>query len=227
MSTSVTWLAGPADYGQTWDAMRAFTEARTADTHDEIWLCEHAPVYTLGQAGKPEHVHDLGRIPLVQTDRGGQVTYHGPGQVLAYALIDLRRAGLFVKEYVHLLEAAAIETLAAFGVSDACRVAGAPGVYVQARPGDPHLAKIAALGVKIRNGYSYHGIALNVSMDLLPYAGINPCGMVGLETIDMARWARARHGSIPTLPIRIPSLPAVGEMLASQIIALLAHSGGR
>lgn len=230
MSTHVTWLACPADYGQTWEAMRAFTAARTSDTHDEIWLCEHAPVYTLGQAGKPEHVLDLGRIPLVQTDRGGQVTYHGPGQIIAYALIDLRRAGLFVKEYVHLLEEAAIATLAAFGVPDACRVGGAPGVYVPT--GDTAHAKIAALGVKIRNGYSYHGIALNVSMDLQPYAGINPCGMAGLETIDMAGCARSLNPlTTPMTPSSTsdttPTLACVGEMLASQIVALVARSASR
>ena len=218
MATSVTWLACPADYGQTWAAMRAFTAARCADTDDEIWLCEHAPVYTLGQAGKPEHVLDLGNTPLVHTDRGGQVTYHGPGQVVAYALIDLRRAGLFVKEYVHLLEEAAIATLAAFGVPGACRLTGAPGVYVRAGTEDAQQAKIAALGVKIRNGCSYHGIALNVSMDMQPYAGINPCGMAGLETIDMAR---CMPWSDP------PALNAVGETLAAQIVALVARSASR
>ena len=178
------WLPRPARYGEVWAAMQAFTAARTSATVDEVWLCEHPPVYTLGQAGKPEHILDAGPIEVVHTDRGGQVTYHGPGQVVAYALIDLRRAGLFVKAYVHLLEEAAIATLVELGVSQPCRVPGAPGVYVMQVDGTP--SKIAALGVKIRNGCTYHGVALNVSMDLAPFAGINPCGMADMRTTDVA-----------------------------------------
>ena len=173
--------------------MRAFTEARTAETPDEIWLVEHPPVFTLGQAGKPEHllVADSG-IELVQIDRGGQITYHGPGQVVAYLLLDLRRRKLMVRELVTLIEAAVIETLAAYNLAGV-RKAGAPGIYV---PDDaPDLpaasaahagAKVAALGLKIRNGCSYHGVSLNVSMDLRPFLAINPCGYAGLETVDMA-----------------------------------------
>lgn len=165
--------------------MQAFTNIRTAETPDEIWLCEHPPVYTLGQAGLPQHVLNAGQIPIVHCDRGGQVTYHGPGQVMAYALFDLRRAGLFVKEYVRLLEDAVIGVLQDLNVAGACRKPGAPGVYVPDNQGDG-LAKIAALGIKIRNGRAYHGVSLNVDMDLAPFLGINPCGYEGLRTVDMA-----------------------------------------
>ena len=167
--------------------MRAFTEARTSTSRDEIWLVEHEPVYTLGLAGKTEHVLNPGAIPVVRTDRGGQVTYHGPGQVVAYCLFDLRRYGLYVKEYVHRLEEVAISVLHSYGLEGACRKVGAPGVYV---PVDEHittqLAKIAALGIKVRNGCTYHGVALNVEMDLNPFLGINPFGYEGLVTVDLA-----------------------------------------
>ncbi|ARP88248.1 lipoyl(octanoyl) transferase LipB [Bordetella genomosp. 9] len=179
----IKWLDRPADYAPVWQAMQAFTEARTPATADEIWLCEHLPVYTLGQAGRPEHVLNPGAIPVVRTDRGGQVTYHGPGQVVAYALVDLRRAGMYVKEYVARLEDAVIATLADYGIQG-CRKAGAPGVYVARADGE--LAKIAALGIKIRAGCAYHGVALNVDMDLKPFLGINPCGYENLPTVDMA-----------------------------------------
>ena len=152
----IKWLARPADYLSVWRDMQAYTDQRSAETPDEIWLCEHAPVYTLGQAGLPEHVLNPGAIPIVHCDRGGQVTYHGPGQVMAYALFDLRRVDMYVKEYVALLESAVIDTLDGMGVAGACRKPGAPGVYVPA-PGGGDLAKIAALGIKIRNGRAYHG----------------------------------------------------------------------
>jgi len=181
----IKWLARPADYLTVWQDMQAYTALRGAQTPDEIWLCEHAPVYTLGQAGLPQHVLDAGGIPIVQCDRGGQVTYHGPGQVMAYALFDLRRADMYVKEFVSLLEAAIIDTLEQMGVAGACRKAGAPGVYVPG-PDGGELAKIAALGIKIRNGRAYHGVSLNVAMDLAPFLGINPCGYEGLRTVDMA-----------------------------------------
>ncbi|MEO8806789.1 MAG: lipoyl(octanoyl) transferase LipB [Burkholderiaceae bacterium] len=179
-------------------AMRAFTEARTADTPDEIWLCEHPPVYTQGLAGKPEHVLNAYGIPVVQTNRGGQVTYHGPGQVVAYPLIDLKRLNIYVKEYVYRLEQALLKTLEHFGVTGH-RVAGAPGIYVKL--GDPFghaaltgprldrfegLGKIAALGIKVSRHCTYHGVALNVAMDLQPFAGINPCGYEGLQTVDLS-----------------------------------------
>jgi lipoyl(octanoyl) transferase len=163
---------GQVDYEPTWRAMQAFTAARGPDTPDEIWLLEHPPVFTLGQAGKREHVlTDLG-IPIVPIDRGGQVTYHGPGQVVAYLLLDLRRRGYGVRELVSRLEQAVIDLLAGYGVV-AQRREGAPGVYVGA-------AKIAALGLRVKNGCTYHGLALNVDMDLAPFSAINPCGYAGL-----------------------------------------------
>ncbi|MGB2817772.1 MAG: lipoyl(octanoyl) transferase LipB [Burkholderiaceae bacterium] len=183
-------MLGRADYLPTWDAMRTFTAQRAADTEDELWLVEHPPVFTLGQAGRREHLLAETDIPVITTDRGGQITYHGPGQVVAYPLLDLRRLGIFVKELVFRIEQAAIQTLEAFGI-DARRVRGAPGVYVPfaaSRAGDEFagLAKIAALGIKVTNGRSYHGLAMNVSMDLTPFSLINPCGYANLPAVDMA-----------------------------------------
>ena len=219
------WLPGPAEYLPVWQAMRDFTEARTSQTPDQIWLAEHMPVYTLGQAGKPEHVLNSGHVPVVHTDRGGQVTYHGPGQVMADCLIDLRRIKVFVKEYVELLEGVIIQVLGEFGLDDACRKAGAPGVYVPVsrllpeyrmapRPGDDGLAKIAALGIKVRNGCTYHGLALNVDMDLAPFLGINPCGYEGLQTVDL------RSCGITT------TVAEVGDRLASHL-AQAFHQGDK
>jgi lipoyl(octanoyl) transferase len=162
--------------------MQDFTKARTPDTSDELWLVEHSPVYTLGQASKPEHLLNPGNIPVIQTDRGGQVTYHGPGQVMVYILADLKRSGHYIKQMVNEIEESVILTLAGFGVEHACRKDGAPGVYV---PMGNTLAKIAALGIKVRNGSTYHGVALNVDMDLKPFDGINPCGYAGLQTVNM------------------------------------------
>ncbi len=153
--------------------MRAFSDARDAATDDELWLLEHPSVFTLGQAGLAEHILDAGTIPIVQCDRGGQVTYHGPGQLVAYLLLDLKRARLGVKQLVHLLEQAVVELLAEHGVAAEPR-ADAPGVYVGA-------AKIASVGLRVRRGCSYHGIALNVDLDLAPFGSINPCGYPGLE----------------------------------------------
>ncbi|MFM0738332.1 lipoyl(octanoyl) transferase LipB [Paraburkholderia xenovorans] len=186
-SVTLRWR-GSEPYEASFDAMRAFTDARTADTPDEIWLVEHPPVFTLGQAGDPAHLlaADSG-IPLVKVDRGGQITYHGPGQVVAYLLLDLRRRKLMVREMVTRIEQAVIDTLAAYNLAGE-RKAGAPGIYVAPVPeaGLHAGAKIAALGLKIRNGCSYHGVSLNVSMDLRPFLAINPCGYAGLETVDMA-----------------------------------------
>ena len=163
---------GRVEYAPTFAAMQEFTATRTAETADELWIVEHPPVFTLGQAGKPEHLlRDIG-IPLVQIDRGGQVTYHGPGQGVIYLLLDLNRRQLKVRELVRHIEQAVIDLLAAHGVT-AERHANAPGVYVAG-------AKIAALGLRIRRGCSYHGVALNVQMDLSPFAAINPCGYPGL-----------------------------------------------
>ncbi|WP_374192444.1 lipoyl(octanoyl) transferase LipB [Trinickia acidisoli] len=183
----VRWRGREA-YDVSFDTMRAFTEARTSETPDEIWLVEHPPVFTLGQAGNPAHLLAADpAIPLVKVDRGGQITYHGPGQVVAYLLLDLRRRKLMVRELVTLIEQAVIDTLAAYNLVGVRR-AGAPGIYVG--PGHGELAhegaKIAALGLKIRNGCSYHGVSLNVEMDLRPFLAINPCGYAGLETVDMA-----------------------------------------
>jgi len=164
---------GRVDYEPTWHAMQEFTATRTPETPDELWIVEHLPVYTLGQAGKPEHILEDVGIPIVQIDRGGQVTYHGPGQVVIYLLLDLARLKIKVRELVTAIEQGVIDFLAAHGVA-AERRAGAPGVYV----GE---AKIAALGLKIKNGCSYHGLSLNVDMDLYPFTAINPCGYAGLK----------------------------------------------
>lgn len=171
---------GRVEYTPTWHAMQRFTAERDADTADELWLCEHPPVYTLGQAGKPEHLLVDNGIPLVRIDRGGQITYHGPGQVVAYLLLDLPRRTLRVRELVTRIEQAIIDLLAGHGVR-AERHDGAPGVYVGP-------AKVAALGLRIRNGRSYHGLSLNVDMDLAPFAAINPCGYAGMpvtQTLDL------------------------------------------
>jgi lipoyl(octanoyl) transferase len=182
---------GRADYETVWHAMREFTTQRTAATEDELWLVEHPPVFTLGQAGRREHLLGDTAIPIVATDRGGQITYHGPGQVVAYPLVDLRRLGIYVKELVFRIESAVIQTLATYGV-DGRRLAGAPGVYVphalgaEAAAPFTGLAKIAALGIKVARGCSTHGVSLNVAMDLTPFSLINPCGYAGLAAIDLA-----------------------------------------
>lgn len=168
---------GRQPYEATWKAMSAFTDNRTADTPDELWLLEHDPVFTQGQAGKAEHVLAPGDIPVVQVDRGGQVTYHGPGQIVGYPLIDLRRVGVGVRELVHRIEQTLIDTLAHWNVV-AERVEGAPGVYVAG-------AKVAALGLRVRRGCSFHGLAFNVAMDLEPYNRINPCGYKGLAVTQV------------------------------------------
>lgn len=175
---------GVTPYLDTWQAMRAFTDARGAESPDELWLTEHWPVYTQGQAGKPEHVLAPGDIPVVQTDRGGQVTYHGPGQLVAYPLLDLKRAGLGPRSLVQLLERTCLELLARFGVTGELQE-GAPGVYVGG-------AKIASLGLRVRRGASYHGLALNVAMDLTPFGGINPCGYNGLPVTQLTHFAAAQ-----------------------------------
>lgn len=202
---------GHVEYLPTWQAMQAFTAARrdvidknsslpNNDGRDQLWICEHPPVYTQGLAGKPDHVLNPGSIPVVQTDRGGQVTYHGPGQVVVYPLVDLKRAGYFVKEYVYRIEESVIRALAHFGVTGH-RVPGSPGIYVRLddpashaaltgplNPIDPFrgLGKIAALGIKVSRHCTYHGVALNVAMDLEPFSRINPCGYAGLQTTDLS-----------------------------------------
>lgn len=201
-------LLGQVDYAPTVAAMQAFTAQRTAATPDALWVCEHPPTFTQGLAGKDDHLLQPGAIPVVPTNRGGQVTYHGPGQVVAYPLLDLQRLGYFVKEYVFRLEEACIRTLAHFGVTGH-RVGGAPGIYVRLddpfshalleqrpqlrTPGSPApepdfsgLGKIAALGIKVSRHSTYHGVALNVAMDLEPFLRINPCGYAGLATVDLS-----------------------------------------
>ncbi len=197
---------GRVDYEPTWRAMQDFTASRAPETPDELWIVEHPPVYTLGQAGKPEHILEDVGIPIVKIDRGGQVTYHGPGQVVIYLLLDLQRLKIKVRELVTAIEQAVIDFLAAQGVA-AERRAGAPGVYV----GD---AKIAALGLKIKNGCSYHGLALNVDMDLSPFAAINPCGYAGLKVIQ-------------TKDLDIPlTAHEAGEQLSQQLLQQLDQQHG-
>ena len=218
-------------YLPTLHAMQQFTATRTAQTADALWLCEHPPVFTQGLAGKADHLLAPGQIPVIATDRGGQVTYHGPGQVVAYPLLDLRRRGYFVKEYVYRVEEAVVRTLASFAVTGH-RVAGAPGIYV--RLDDPHahallpqrprhglagtpshpdfstLGKIAALGIKVSRHGTYHGVALNVAMDLEPFTRINPCGYAGLKTVDLS-----------TIGVQAEWLD-VSRRLATKLIAYLA-----
>jgi lipoyl(octanoyl) transferase len=207
---------GRVDYLPTYQAMQDFTSERSLpgneDERDQLWICEHNPVYTQGLAGKAEHIFNPNDIPVVPTNRGGQVTYHGPGQVVAYPLLDLKRAGYFVKEYVYRIEEAVIRTLLHFGVTGH-RVAGAPGIYVRLDDPASHallpqrpvkketelhpcavgtgpdfsgLGKIGALGIKVSRNCTYHGVALNVAMDLEPYSRINPCGYSGLKTVDLS-----------------------------------------
>jgi lipoyl(octanoyl) transferase len=193
-------VLGQVPYLPTYEAMQAFSAERTEDTPDELWLCEHPPVFTQGLAGQAGHLLTPGDIAVVHTNRGGQVTYHGPGQVMAYPLLNLQQRGYFVKEYVYKLEESVIRTLAHFGVTGH-RVSGAPGIYVRLddpfshaaltgprHPADPFrgLGKISALGIKVSRHCTYHGLALNVAMDLEPFSRINPCGYAGLKTVDLS-----------------------------------------
>ncbi|WP_127478210.1 lipoyl(octanoyl) transferase LipB [Sulfurivermis fontis] len=177
MKPLVTRRLGRCDYAPVWREMQRFTEERTADTPDELWLVEHPPVFTLGLNGKAEHLLNPGAIDVIQVDRGGQVTYHGPGQVVLYLLVDLRRRGLGVRALVHRMEQAVIALLAGYGIPARARL-DAPGVYVDG-------AKIASLGLRVRRGCSYHGLALNVDMDLEPFSRINPCGYPGLAVTQL------------------------------------------
>jgi lipoyl(octanoyl) transferase len=197
---------GLREYEPTWRAMQTFTDERGADTRDELWLLEHPPVYTQGQAGRPEHVLDPGDIPVVQIDRGGQVTYHGPGQVVAYLLLDLRRAGIGVKRLVHLLEQAVIDLLADYGIRSAARP-DAPGVYVGG-------AKIAALGLRVRRGCSFHGLALNVDTDLEPFSRINPCGYAGLAVTRVADLG----GPAETRRVELDLAGKIAELLGRRVV---------
>lgn len=169
---------GLCDYREVWEAMQAFTQERDADTPDELWLLQHHPVFTQGQAGKAEHILDPHDVPVVQSDRGGQVTYHGPGQLVIYFLLDVRRRGLGVRALVDMIEQSVLEVLTDYGLTGELRPK-APGVYVQGR-------KIAALGLRIRKGCSFHGLSFNIDMDLAPFSWINPCGYQGLEATQLA-----------------------------------------
>jgi lipoyl(octanoyl) transferase len=179
---------GVVDYSSTYEAMRLFTQERDSTTPDEIWVLEHPPVFTLGLAGDASNLHSpSNQIPLVQVDRGGEITYHGPGQIVIYLLLDLKRLGIFVKELVSRIEQALIDTLSDFGIK-AERHPGAPGIYVSEQSGVPLEwvgAKVAALGLKISKSCSYHGLALNVATDLKAFGRIHPCGYEGLKTVDM------------------------------------------
>ena len=209
MTTTLIRQRGTEDYEITFAAMRDFTDARDARTPDELWIVEHPPVFTLGLGADPAHVLNPQQIPVIPTDRGGEVTYHGPGQVVIYLLFDLRREGrkLLPRDFVTRIEQAVIDTLATYNLQTQ-RKPGAPGIYVA--DGEHQGAKIAALGLKIRaSGCTYHGVSLNVSMDLAPFSGINPCGYPGLATIDMR-----------TLGV-VASLADVQHALATQLLEQL------
>ena len=234
-----TEIRGPVEYLATYHAMQAFTATRGSTTRDALWICEHPPTYTQGLAGKAEHILQPGSIPVIATNRGGQVTYHGPGQVVAYPMIDLQRAGYYVKEFVYRVEEAVIRTLAHLGVTGH-RVGGAPGIYVRLDDPGSHaqlaqrprrrtpdvqdtspltggstidfsgLGKIAALGIKVSRHCSYHGVALNVAMDLEPFSRINPCGYAGLQTVDLS-----------TIGVSVDWLDAA-DLLSRKLVTYLA-----
>lgn len=212
MPSPILIQRGRERYETTFAAMRAFTDARIADTPDELWIVEHPPVFTLGLGADPANVLEAHDIPVVQTDRGGEVTYHGPGQVVIYLLIDLRRRGpgarLLARDFVHKIEQSVIDTLAAYNLAGE-RKPGAPGIYLSNGPWQG--AKIAALGLKVRaNGCTYHGVSFNVAMDLTPFSWIHPCGYEGLATVDMK-----------TLGVDIP-LADAQLALAHELMAKLA-----
>lgn len=186
-----TRFLGVQPYEVVWQQMREFTDQRSGETRDELWLVQHPPVFTQGQAGKPEHLLAPGDIPVVQTDRGGQVTYHGPGQVVAYPLLDLRRLGIGVRDLVSVLENTVIEFLSRWEIAAIARP-DAPGVYVQG-------CKIASLGLRVRRGSSFHGLSLNVQMDLTPFLRINPCGYNGLRMTQLADWVEPSRLELPRI----------------------------
>ncbi|GAB7227480.1 lipoyl(octanoyl) transferase LipB [Vibrio rotiferianus] len=194
---------GRQDYEPVWKAMHEFTDQRTDDTPDEVWLVEHNPVFTQGQAGKAEHLINTGDIPVVQSDRGGQVTYHGPGQLVAYFLINLRRKKLGVRDLVTHIENLVINTLKAYNIDSAARP-DAPGVYVDGK-------KICSLGLRIRKGCSFHGLALNVNMDLGPFLRINPCGYEGMEMVQVSQVGGPEH------------IEAVEKQLIQELVTLLDY----
>ena len=192
---------GLVDYQPTLDAMRQFTDSRDADTADELWLLQHLPVFTQGQAGKAEHVLAPGDIPVIQVDRGGQVTYHGPGQWVLYLMVDMRRRHFGVRDLVNLIEHSLVQLLGEYDITAAADPA-APGVYVEGE-------KIASLGLRVRRGCSYHGLALNVDMDLEPFGRINPCGYAGLQVTSMAR--------------QLPGARLDSSAIGQRLMAIVAH----
>ncbi|EPE2687027.1 MULTISPECIES: lipoyl(octanoyl) transferase LipB [Vibrio] len=194
---------GRQDYEPVWKAMHEFTDQRTEETRDEVWLVEHNPVFTQGQAGKAEHLINIGDIPVVQSDRGGQVTYHGPGQLVAYFLINLRRKKLGVRDLVTIIENLVINTLKAYNIDSAARP-DAPGVYVAGK-------KICSLGLRIRKGCSFHGLALNVNMDLTPFLRINPCGYEGMEMVQVSQFGGPDN------------VEAVEKQLIEELVTLLDY----
>ncbi|EGQ7739158.1 lipoyl(octanoyl) transferase LipB [Vibrio parahaemolyticus] len=197
---------GRQDYEPVWKAMHEFTDQRTEETPDEVWLVEHNPVFTQGQAGKAEHLINTGDIPVVQSDRGGQVTYHGPGQLVAYFLINLRRKKLGVRDLVTTIENLVINTLKAYNIDSAARP-DAPGVYVDGK-------KICSLGLRIRKGCSFHGLALNVNMDLTPFLRINPCGYAGMEMVQVSQF----NG-----PSDVETVETVEKQLIEELVTLLDY----
>jgi lipoyl(octanoyl) transferase len=207
VSIALKWL-GRAPYEPTWRAMQRFTDSRDADTADEIWLLEHEPVYTLGMNADAAHVLAPGDIPVVRIDRGGQVTYHGPGQLVIYPLIDLRRRALGVRDLVSALEQAVIDCAAGFGIRARARP-DAPGVYIED-------CKLASVGLRIRRGGSYHGLALNVNMDLAPFQRINPCGYAGLQMTQLA--ARGGPDSVKQVANLLGPLLAAGIEKRSRLV---------
>jgi lipoyl(octanoyl) transferase len=211
-SLRVRRFPGLQAYEPVWRAMQAFTDARTPETPDELWVVEHQPVFTLGQAGKWEHVLAPGDIAVIPVDRGGQVTYHGPGQLVVYPLIDLRRAGVGVRQFVQKIEQAIIDTLAEWNIV-AVRKDGAPGVYVAG-------AKIAALGLRVRRGCTFHGLALNIKMDLEPFHRINPCGFQGLEVVQLADLGGPEH----LAEVETVLLAALARQLGLEVEPLAPHT---
>ncbi len=205
MKLGVRYLAGEQPYEPVWQAMKAFTDERTEHTQDEVWILQHQKVFTQGQAGKPEHLLFTGDIPVVQADRGGQVTYHGPGQITAYIMADLKRLDLGPRTLVDAIETSLVKLLAEYDIS-AYPKADAPGVYV----GE---SKIASLGLRIRKGYSFHGLALNVDMDLEPFSRINPCGYAGMNMTHMAEFTSQ------------PDIKVVGQKLVDQLATCLPYHG--
>lgn len=206
---------GMVDYSPAWEAMKSLTDSRDENTPDEIWLLQHPPVFTQGQAGKPEHLLFPGDIPVVQVDRGGQVTYHGPGQLVAYLMIDIKRRAIGARELVTRIEQSIVETLLHYGVSAKARK-DAPGVYVEA-------AKIASLGLRIRKGRSFHGLSLNIDMDMEPFSRINPCGYQGMEVIQLSQLTAGASENGLALQQGSELINDVADKLLGELVAAFGY----